>query len=223
MLKALLLAVLAVLLVVLIGVSAAAPSVRLGASNLSSGNDQAYHEAGIRQLRGLNLTVCSVQEFNYGDNSQQALRGFVDQAFGTHFAFYRSHNSSYQLPNGVVYDPTRFRLLDNGTWNSPVIFNRGFAYARLQPLLSDSSVGAMLIWSNSKRPTETHKESVGTLMHTRTHAHIFTLTQSDRHTHTHPHSLTHSLTHKSPLSVLFSRCTLFVFVCFWSRSALSLS
>ena len=100
--------------------------LRIAAANLTSGNLQAYEAPGIRLLAGLRPDVALVQEMNYASNSDADLRSFVDQAFGPRFAYYRE--PGVQLPNGIV---SRFPILAAGTWDDPLVGNRGFAWARI--------------------------------------------------------------------------------------------
>ena len=66
------------------GTTPPAPTlIRLMAANISSGNGQSYDPGeGIRIFQGTHPDVVIIQEFNYGGNSNAAIRGFVDTAFG---------------------------------------------------------------------------------------------------------------------------------------------
>ncbi len=101
--------------------------VRLMAANTSSGNYQSYDPGhGLRIFQGTKPDVVMIQEFNYGDNSASAIRGFVDTAFGTSFSFYREAGA--QIPNGVI---SRWPILASGEWDDPYVTNRDFAWARI--------------------------------------------------------------------------------------------
>ena len=69
---------------ILLPLSAADPvRIRVVASNLTSGSAQSYDPGhGARILRGLKPDIALMQEFNIGDNSEQAVRRFVSDTFG---------------------------------------------------------------------------------------------------------------------------------------------
>jgi endonuclease/exonuclease/phosphatase family metal-dependent hydrolase len=101
--------------------------VRLMAANISSGNYQSYDPGnGTRIFQGTKPDVVMIQEFNYGDNSAAAIRGFVNTAFGTSFSYYREAGA--QIPNGVI---SRWPILASGEWDDPYVTNRDFAWARI--------------------------------------------------------------------------------------------
>ena len=83
------------------------------AANITSGNGQSYDPGdGIRIFQGMKPDVVMIQEFNYGDNSASAIRGFVDTAFGTSFSYYREGGA--QIPNGVI---SRYPIIASGEWD----------------------------------------------------------------------------------------------------------
>ncbi|MBK9035542.1 MAG: endonuclease [Myxococcales bacterium] len=100
--------------------------LRVVASNLTSGNFQAYEPPGIRILDGLDPDVALIQEFNVGTNTPAELRAFVDQAFGPSFGYTRE--SGVQIANGVV---SRYPIVASGSWDDPQVGNRDFAWARI--------------------------------------------------------------------------------------------
>jgi endonuclease/exonuclease/phosphatase family metal-dependent hydrolase len=101
--------------------------VRLMAANTTSGNLQSYDPGhGIRIFQGTRPDVVMIQEFNYGDNSASAIRGFVDTAFGTGFHYYREGGA--QIPNGVI---SRWPIVAAGEWDDNQVTNRDFAWARI--------------------------------------------------------------------------------------------
>lgn len=108
------------------GVVPGGARVRVVASNLTTGNFQAYEQPGIRILDGLDPDVALVQEMNHAGNSSDDLRSFVDLAFGPSFSYFRE--VGVQIPNGVV---SRFPILAAGSWTDPQTSNRGFAWARI--------------------------------------------------------------------------------------------
>jgi len=107
--------------------SALSVPVRLMAANISSGNYQSYDPGhGIRIFQGTKPDVVMIQEFNYGDNSAAAIRGFVDSTFGTSFSYYREGGA--QIPNGVI---SRWPIIASGEWDDTQVSNRDFAWARI--------------------------------------------------------------------------------------------
>lgn len=100
--------------------------VRIAAANLTSGNGQSWDPGeGIRILQGIHADVVLMQEMNYGNDSDSAIRDLVDQVCGKTCEYTRG---SGQIPNGVV---SRFPILEAGSWVDPKVQNRDFAYARL--------------------------------------------------------------------------------------------
>jgi hypothetical protein len=101
--------------------------LRLVAGNLTSGNAQSYDSGeGIRLFQGAHPDVAMVQEMNYGNNSDIAIRSFVDQAFGANFDYHRE--TTVGLPNGVV---SRYPILASGEWVDPIVVNRSFVWAQI--------------------------------------------------------------------------------------------
>ena len=101
-------------------------TLRVLASNLTSGNLQAYEPPGQRLIDGLDPDIALMQEFNVGGNTPAELRAFVDQVFGPQFFF--SREAGVQIPNGVV---SRFPIVADGRWDDPQVSNREFAWARI--------------------------------------------------------------------------------------------
>ncbi|WP_437951235.1 lamin tail domain-containing protein [Sorangium sp. So ce296] len=101
--------------------------VRLMAANLTSGTNQSYDPGhGQRIMQGVEPDIVLLQEFNYGNNSTSAIRGFVDATFGTGFSYYRE--SGAQIPNGIV---SRWPIIASGEWDDASVGNRDFAWARI--------------------------------------------------------------------------------------------
>jgi len=106
-------------------------TVRVMASNLTSGNNQRYETPGLNILKGLKPDVVAMQEFNYssasqGLNTPAAFREMVDTTFGTNFVYYRE--SGYSIPNGII---SRYPMLASGSWDSADLPDRGYAWARI--------------------------------------------------------------------------------------------
>jgi endonuclease/exonuclease/phosphatase family metal-dependent hydrolase len=109
-------------------------TIRVMASNLSSGNNQRYETAGLDILKGLKPDVVAMQEFNYvstnglGTNSTSALREMIDRAFGTNFVYFRQSGSGITIPNGVI---SRFPIIASGVWDDVQVSDREFVWAQL--------------------------------------------------------------------------------------------
>lgn len=91
------------------------------AANLTSGDDQAYHEPGIRIFQALKPDVACLQEFNYASGA----RSLVDTAFSTGHYYYVETDGE-QIPNGIV---SKYPILSSGQWVDAEISNRDFAWA----------------------------------------------------------------------------------------------
>lgn len=103
--------------------------VRIGTANLTSGDKQSYDEGpGIRLLRGLNLDIALLQEFNYKGNSKADIQEFLETAFGKDYYYFREDSSSSSIPNGIV---SRYRILQSGVIDDPVINNRDIVWAQI--------------------------------------------------------------------------------------------
>jgi hypothetical protein len=81
---------------------------------------------GIRIFQGMHPDVVMIQEFNYGNNSDTAIRQFVNTAFGPSFSYYREVGA--QIPNGVI---SRWPIIAAGEWDDTQVDNRDFAWARI--------------------------------------------------------------------------------------------
>jgi endonuclease/exonuclease/phosphatase family metal-dependent hydrolase len=100
--------------------------IRVMAANLTTGNNQAYQDPGIRIFKGLAPDVVLIQELNHGSSSPAEIRAFVDEAFGAGFHYYREGGA--QIPNGVI---SRWPIVEAGEWDDPHVDNRDFAWARI--------------------------------------------------------------------------------------------
>jgi cysteine-rich repeat protein len=130
-------------------------ALRLMAGNLTSGNFQSYDLGhGTRIFQGLDADVVLVQEFNFGDGSDEALRGFVSTAFGAEFSFFREGGGNGQIPNGVV---SRFPIIAAGEQDDPLVTNRDFVWARIDLPNTSRDLWAIslhLLTDGTKRPAE---------------------------------------------------------------------
>jgi len=70
--------------------------------------------------------VVLIQEFNIGDNSDEAVANWVQSTFGSDFDYYREDGA--QIPNGVI---SRYPILSAGEWNDSQVSNRDFAWTQI--------------------------------------------------------------------------------------------
>ena len=103
--------------------------VRLMEGNLTSGNLQAYEDAGSHIFGGLHPDIALLQEFNVKSNSQADLDAFVTKTFGAGYSYFRESGAGLQIPNGVV---SRFPIAASGSITDPKVSNRGFAWAKVK-------------------------------------------------------------------------------------------
>src|SRR5262245_2722682 len=128
--------------------------IRIVASNLSSGPKQSYDLGhGARILQGLKPDIVLMQEFNFGDNSEPRIRGFVTANFGPDFVFFREKPGPGRIPNGII---SRFPILASGFWDDQAVSNREFVFARIDiPGDRDLWVVSLhLLTDDRKRPGE---------------------------------------------------------------------
>lgn len=108
-----------------------ATPIRLISANLTTGTLQRWEDAGVRILQGLAPDVALLQEFNVADpvrgtNTPDALRAFIDRAFGAGFSYAREQGVG--IPNGVA---SRFPIVASGEWDNPIEATRDFFWARI--------------------------------------------------------------------------------------------
>lgn len=110
---------------------------RVMAANVTSGNYQRYETPGTNILVALKPDVVAIQEFKFasgtgnGTDTPAAMREMVDLCFGTNFSYYREpYPASGDIPNGVI---SRWPIVSSGSWPSPQVSNRGFAWAQIRP------------------------------------------------------------------------------------------
>ena len=108
-------------------------TMRVMASNLSSGNNQRYETPGLNILKGLKPDIVAMQEFNvtnsFGVNTPAAISNMVATTFGTNFVYFRE--TGYSIPNGII---SRWPFVTNGTWvdSDTGVNDRGFAWAKIK-------------------------------------------------------------------------------------------
>ena len=107
-------------------------TIRVMASNLTSGNSQRYEQPGLDILQGLRPDVVAMQEFNvsnqFGINTTAALSNMVATTFGPNFVYFRE--TGYAIPNGII---SRYPFVSTGTWidSDTGVNDRGFAWAQI--------------------------------------------------------------------------------------------
>ncbi len=103
-------------------------SVRVAASNLTSGRYQTYalagepEGAGARILQFLKPDIVLMQEFN----TEVATADWVRDTFGEGFEFSREEGEG--IPNGII---SRFPIVESGEWEDETQTNRDFAWAKI--------------------------------------------------------------------------------------------
>ncbi|MEO6184456.1 MAG: endonuclease/exonuclease/phosphatase family protein [Verrucomicrobiota bacterium] len=109
-------------------------TIRVMASNLTSGGNQRYETAGLNILKGLKPDIIAMQEFNvsnsFGINTSTAIRSMIDTTFGTNFVYFRETNSAYSIPNGII---SRYSITNSGSWidSDTGVNDRGFAWVQI--------------------------------------------------------------------------------------------
>jgi endonuclease/exonuclease/phosphatase family metal-dependent hydrolase len=144
--------------------------VRVMAANITSGNYQSYEGPGIRIFQGLKPDIVAIQEFQYQNSSSTSdLRTLVDTAFGTDFNFYVEPSGN--IPNGIV---SRWPMLAAGSWDDPLLSDRGFAWAQIDlPGSNDLYVVSLHLYasgSSGDRNTEATLVKSNILAHFPTNA-----------------------------------------------------
>ncbi|MCG8366312.1 MAG: pre-peptidase C-terminal domain-containing protein [Pseudanabaenales cyanobacterium] len=133
-------------------------TLRIMAANTSSGNRQSYDPGeGTRIFQGLDPDIVLIQEFNIGDNSDSAIRNWIDTTFGDEFVYYRE--SDAQIPNGVI---SRYPILDAGEWDDPEVSNRDFAWAQID-IPGDNDLWAISVHLLTRNSTVRNAEAIALL------------------------------------------------------------
>ncbi|HWH72408.1 MAG TPA: endonuclease/exonuclease/phosphatase family protein, partial [Candidatus Sulfotelmatobacter sp.] len=132
--------------------------LRIMSANLN-GNTQAYQPFALRIFQGLKPDIVAIQEFNYGNNTAADFRAMLDTAFGTNFVY--SRESGYNIPNGII---SRYPILASGSWDDPLVNDRGFAWAQVDlPGTNDLYVVSVHLYGSG---TATDRNSEATLLKT---------------------------------------------------------
>lgn len=101
----------------------------LMAANLSAQSDSCetvIQDPAVRIFRGLAPDIVAIQEWNV--TNAGGYRAFVDDTFGTGFAYYVEQESSCEMPNGIV---SRWPIVASGEWPDSQVGNRDFAWATI--------------------------------------------------------------------------------------------
>ena len=88
--------------------------------------DRLYQK--LRIFQGLKPDVVAIQEFSFSNNTPADFRYLLDTAFGPEFVYYRETGYDTGIPNGII---SRYPIIASGSWDDPLISNRGFAWARI--------------------------------------------------------------------------------------------
>ena len=130
-------------------------TLRIMSANITSGNGQKYDTPGIHIFQGLKPDVVAIQEFNYSNNNPSDFDALVSLAFGPGYSWFRESGAGYNLPNGII---SRYPITASGSWDDPVLSNRGFAWARIAlPSTNDLYVISVHLYasgSDADRNTE---------------------------------------------------------------------
>ena len=108
-------------------------TIRVMASNLTSGSNQRYETPGLNILKALKPDIVAMQEFNvsnsFGINTAAAIRSMIDSTFGTNFVYFRE--TGYSIPNGII---SRYPFKSSGSWtdSDTGVNDRGFAWAEIE-------------------------------------------------------------------------------------------
>ena len=133
--------------------------IRAVAANLTSDNKQSYSPdngnhsnpegAGARILKALKPDIVMIQEFN----TTVPVRQWINQTLGEGFVFTQEQGA--QIPNGII---SRFPILESGSWDDPVLDNRGFAWAHLR-LPDNRDLWVVSLHLHSKGGTSREKQA----------------------------------------------------------------
>lgn len=126
--------------------------LRIASANLTSGDKQSYDPGhGIRIFQAAKPDIIAIQEMNYKNNSPEAMREFVNESFGPNFYYYResSDTKKYKIPNGII---SKYPIVESGSWESPLMPDRGFAWAKIK-LPNGESLWVVSVHLSSKSAT----------------------------------------------------------------------
>ena len=134
-------------------------TIRVIASNLTSGNHQAYSPdngnhsnpegAGARILKGLKPDIVLIQEFN----TTTPVRQWVNDTFGQTFAF--TQEEGIGIPNGII---SRFPIIESGEWDDSGQTNRDFVWAKIR-LPNEKVLWAISVHLSAKKSSNRAEET----------------------------------------------------------------
>ncbi len=143
-------------------------TIRVVASNLTSGNHQTYSPdngnqsnpegAGARILKGLKPDIVLIQEFN----TSIPVRQWINDTFGQTFAFAREDGEG--IPNGII---SRFPIIESGEWDDSGQSNRDFVWAKIR-LPNEKILWAISVHLSAKKSSNREAESRELLAYFRT-------------------------------------------------------
>jgi endonuclease/exonuclease/phosphatase family metal-dependent hydrolase len=136
--------------------------IRAVAANLTSDNKQSYSPdngnhsnpegAGARILKALKPDIVMIQEFN----TSIPVRQWINQTLGENYGF--TQEQAMQIPNGII---SRFPIAASGSWDDPVLDNRGFAWAQLRlPGKTDLWVVSVHLHSKGENSRKSQAEAL---------------------------------------------------------------
>ncbi len=104
--------------------------IRFTSANLTSGNNQAYEEEGIRILKALKSDIIMIQEFNFGSNTKNDIKNFVKNTFGTEYQYFRgTPTGNGDIPNGII---SKYPIIKTGEITDPRVTDRKIDYVEIK-------------------------------------------------------------------------------------------
>ena len=104
--------------------------IRFMAANITSGNNQAYEEEGIRIFKALKADIIMIQEFNYKSNSKADIDSFVKTTFGAEYSYFKgTPNANGDIPNGII---SRYPITKSGEWVDPRVSDRKIDWVEIK-------------------------------------------------------------------------------------------
>jgi len=104
--------------------------IRFMAANITSGDNQAYEEEGIRIFKALKADIIMIQEFNYKSNSKTDVDNFVETTFGAEYSYFKgTPNGNGDIPNGVI---SKYPITKSGEWVDPRVSDRKIDWVEIK-------------------------------------------------------------------------------------------
>ena len=100
--------------------------LRLLAANITSGNDQAYEEEGIRIFKALKADIIMIQEFN----SKTGIDSFVKNTFGAEYTYFRGNpRGNGDIPDGII---SKYPIIKSGEIDDPRVTDREIDWVEIK-------------------------------------------------------------------------------------------